>query len=217
MLATEIDTVNSSITYLLGANVENLVLTGIAAINGIGNALNNVITSNSAGNSLSGGLGKDTINLDETNAATDTVWVAAGDSLVTAYDVVSSFKLGTGVINTTGVDKLDLANTTIAADTTGSNGVDFGIIHSHRISNGIIRFDDVDSYTTPLAITASTLTNVVGYLQANITGGNTVAFVAGADTYIFQDGVTDTLVELVGVTASSLNTTGLASGAVWLV
>ena len=44
-----------------------------------------------------------------------------------------------------------------------------------------------------------------------------MAFVAGTDTDIFQDGVTDTLVELVGVTASSLNTTGLATGAVWLV
>ena len=43
-------------------NVENLTLTGSAAINGAGNDLNNVMTGNAAGNVLSGGLGNDTMN-----------------------------------------------------------------------------------------------------------------------------------------------------------
>ncbi|WP_309678210.1 peroxidase family protein, partial [Polaromonas sp.] len=56
------DLVNSSAaTYTLGANVENLTLTGTAAINGNGNALNNVITGNSASNTLNGGAGNDTL------------------------------------------------------------------------------------------------------------------------------------------------------------
>ena len=57
-----IDTVQSSVTYTLGANVENLTLTGTAAINGTGNTLNNVLIGNSAVNTLTGGAGNDTLD-----------------------------------------------------------------------------------------------------------------------------------------------------------
>jgi Ca2+-binding RTX toxin-like protein len=57
-----IDQVNSSITYALSANVENLTLTGTAAISGTGNATDNVLTGNSAANTLIGGAGNDTLN-----------------------------------------------------------------------------------------------------------------------------------------------------------
>ena len=55
------DTVKSSLTYTLGANVENLTLTGAAALNGTGNTLNNVIVGNTAANVLTGGDGADTL------------------------------------------------------------------------------------------------------------------------------------------------------------
>lgn len=55
------DLVQSSVTYTLAANVEDLTLIGTAAINGTGNSLNNLITGNSSNNNLNGGVGNDTI------------------------------------------------------------------------------------------------------------------------------------------------------------
>ncbi len=55
------DTVLSSVTYTLGANLENLTLTGSTAINGTGNTLSNVIMGNEGDNILNGGAGNDTV------------------------------------------------------------------------------------------------------------------------------------------------------------
>jgi len=53
------DTVYSYVDYALGANVENLVLTGTNDASGWGNALNNVLTGNDGSNWLWGGAGND--------------------------------------------------------------------------------------------------------------------------------------------------------------
>lgn len=53
------DLVNSSVSFVLDDNVEKLVLTGVAAINGTGNALNNTLAGNSATNVLNGLGGAD--------------------------------------------------------------------------------------------------------------------------------------------------------------
>lgn len=53
------DTVKSSVTYGLSANVDKLVLTGTANIDATGNDLANTLTGNAGDNLLLGGLGKD--------------------------------------------------------------------------------------------------------------------------------------------------------------
>jgi Ca2+-binding RTX toxin-like protein len=76
------DTVNASVSHVLSAHVENLILTGTAAINGTGNALDNHITGNSANNTLDGGAGNDTM----LGGAGDDTYVvdAPGDVVVEA-------------------------------------------------------------------------------------------------------------------------------------
>ncbi len=81
------DTVQTTVTSTLGANVENLTLTGTAAINGTGNTLNNSLTGNTANNSLSGGDGADTLT---GGAGNDTMsGGTGGDRLV--YDTGAAF------------------------------------------------------------------------------------------------------------------------------
>ncbi|NJP21740.1 MAG: calcium-binding protein, partial [Hydrococcus sp. CRU_1_1] len=58
---TEIDSVYSSISYSLGANLERLFLTGTAAINGTGNNRNNLIQGNAGNNLINAGIGNDTL------------------------------------------------------------------------------------------------------------------------------------------------------------
>ncbi|MDD5435800.1 MAG: calcium-binding protein, partial [Nitrospira sp.] len=56
------DTVVSSISYVIGNNIENLTLTGTGNINATGNDLNNILTGNSAVNILNGGAGNDLLD-----------------------------------------------------------------------------------------------------------------------------------------------------------
>jgi Ca2+-binding RTX toxin-like protein len=125
-----VDTVQIGVTYTLGANVENLTLTGTTAVNGTGNALDNVLTGNSGKNTLSGGAGNDTyvvtsgdITTEAVNAGIDTVQSAITWTLAT--NVENLTLTGTTAVNGTGntADNVLLGNS--AANTlTGGAGND---------------------------------------------------------------------------------------------
>ncbi len=61
-IAEGLDSVQSTVTYSLSANVENLTLIGAAVIDGTGSAVDNILTGNSANNTLTGLLGNDTLD-----------------------------------------------------------------------------------------------------------------------------------------------------------
>lgn len=94
-ISSEIDTVQSSISWKLGVNLEQLVLTGTRAINGTGNDLDNTLTGNAAANILNGQAGNDILS---GGGGTDRFIL---DSL-TGSDFISDFLSGT--------DKLVLDN-----------------------------------------------------------------------------------------------------------
>lgn len=103
---TQIDKVVSSVSYALGANLENLDLTGSYSLAGLGNFRANVMNGNTGGNTLNGGTGADTMTGGDGN---DTYIVdQAGDvvtetnSSLTQIDMVAtwiSYSLGANLEN----------------------------------------------------------------------------------------------------------------------
>lgn len=106
-----VDTVYSSVSYTLGDNLENLILTENAA-SGIGNALNNSLFGNVGDNLLSSGAGNDTLTGD---AGNDTLLGGSGNDIL---------------VGGSGNDRLDgYATTGVEFDTlTGGTGSDTFIL-----------------------------------------------------------------------------------------
>ena len=84
-----IDTVKSTVSWALGANLENLILAGSAA-NGTGNDFANTLAGNAVNNNLTGGAGMDTLLGNNGN---DTLTGGAGKDILTGGSGADIFKL----------------------------------------------------------------------------------------------------------------------------
>jgi Ca2+-binding RTX toxin-like protein len=165
------DTVQSTVAYTLGLNLENLTLTGTSAINGTGNTLNNVISGNSAANTLNGGIGNDTLNGGLGNdrliggVGNDVYVINGGDTIV--EDVAA----GTDTVQSTVAYALglNLENLTL----TGSGAIN----GTGNTLNNVITGNGA----------ANTLNGGIG--NDRITGGlgkDTLVGGVGADTFVFN-------------------------------
>jgi len=158
------DTVFTTITYTLAANVENLTLQGTTAINGIGNDLNNTITGNTVANTLNGGAGADTLiggvgndnlSLGLNDNAIDNVNYVLGDGV----DTVTQFIRGIGgdKLNFSGITNLDVKTS--------------GTSTQIRVGDGI--GGNAGFGTGLLLVTLSGTTGfVAGDVNVNLFGGN---------------------------------------------
>jgi Ca2+-binding RTX toxin-like protein len=106
------DTVQSSVSFTLSANVEKLTLTGTTAINGIGNGLANVLTGNSAANKLNGVTGNDTLI---GNGGNDTLTGGAGKDTLTGGTGSDFFVFNAALNASTNIDIIK--DYTASADT----------------------------------------------------------------------------------------------------
>ncbi|MBE9208688.1 M10 family metallopeptidase C-terminal domain-containing protein [Nostoc sp. LEGE 06077] len=104
------DTLITSVTATLPTNVENLTLTGTAAINGTGNVGNNILTGNSGNNTLTGEDGNDT-------------YLFSAITLLGTDRIVET--------TTGGIDTIDFRGTTI------SSNVNLGITTTQTINNNL--------------------------------------------------------------------------------
>ena len=206
------DAVGSNVSYTLSANVENLTLTGSTAINGTGNALDNVLIGNSAVNTLTGGAGNDTyfitsgdVVVEALGAGTDTV--QAGFTHTLASNVDNLTLTGTSAIGGTGnvLDNVLTGNSAINT-LTGGVGNDTYVITSGDVvveaaGAGTDTVQAGFTYTLlthfeNLSLTGSSAVNGIGNAADNILTGNgannTLSGLAGNDTFAGAGG-NDTL------------------------
>lgn len=177
-----IDTILSTVTRNLNsfAAIENLILQGVAVINGVGNGLNNGIVGNGAANGLSGGSGTDTLDGAGGN---DTLDGGADFDTLIGGPGDDSFVLADGNDAVNDVSGLDTVFTTITRSLVAMPTIENMVLQGNAAING----------------TGNGLNNAIrGNAQANILDGgagqDTLAGEGGNDAYVLGS-ANDTVID----------------------
>ncbi|MCP1445554.1 parallel beta-helix repeat protein [Pseudomonas sp. GGS8] len=167
---SQIDTVQASVSWTLGANLENLVLTGVSGINGTGNEQHNFITGNAGNNvldgaagadSMSGGDGSDTYYVDNADdAVIETNSDAASGGVDSVHSSLAAYTLGNNVEHLY-IDSPGAANGTgNALDNTLFAGAGNNVLDG-REGNDTVSFERAASGVT-VSLSTSAQQNTVG-------------------------------------------------------
>ena len=166
------DTVQSSTTYTLATNVENLTLTGTSAINGTGNTLDNVLIGNSAVNTLTGGVGNDRI--DGKGGADKMLGGAGNDTYIvdnTSDTVTENLNEGTDTVESSKTHTLKAnVENLILTGTSAINGTGNTLSNVILGNNGANKLNGGDGSDT---------------LSGGL-GGDTLTGGAGSDFFVFD-------------------------------
>ena len=194
-----VDLVRAGFDYVLGANVENLTLTG-AAHSGTGNTLANILTGTGLADTLDGkagadtmigGLGDDTYKVDNAgDVVTDT---AGRDTVLSSVSWTLS----------AGIEALTLTK----GGLTGTGSLDANILNGSTGNDSLAGMDGNDTLTGNGG--ANTLDGGVGDDTYVLTApGATIVDISGIDTVVLmKDGITftgDAEIIRLGGTAHSL-------------
>ncbi|MBE9610634.1 Ig-like domain-containing protein [Chitinilyticum piscinae] len=188
VLATEIDTIYSSVNFSLPAYVENIVLQGGDNLKATGNGLNNVLTGNSGANVLDGGAGNDTLDGGQ---GADTMLGGLGNDVFYVDDALDNAS------DTGGIDTVH-ASVSYSAGAGIEHVVLVGLDNLNAIGNGL----------------ANSLTGNAGNNVLDGGAGNdTLIGGAGADTLIggtgndiyYVDNIGDVIIET-GITTTEVDT-----------
>ena len=182
----------------------------------MGSANNDVITGGRGADTVTGGAGVDRF-VFSSGSSPGTIGGSGDAGTIAGYDVITDFSANAGG------DVLDMPNVNVRANeiVNGSDSVlTIGgqTIKSHQIINGIITFNNNDTFSSGTIFSLTSLANVaaaVDYIHRNdfaTSAGANIGFAANiggtAHTYIFDqignapNANNDILVDLAGVTLS---------------
>jgi serralysin len=208
------DLVKSSVSYTLGADIENLTLLGRAAINATGNEGDNVLTGNDGANvldgkagadTMSGGKGNDTYIVDDASDVVSELLTAAQGGGIDTVKSTIDYVLGNNLDNLTltGSEHLNGTGNELANTLTGNDG--------NNTLDGIGGIDKLiggkgnDTYIVDLT--------AAGKLQDIITErATTTTYDGGVDSVVLRGTSSNTSAVTLTVTANTENLDASATG-----
>ncbi|MEQ1716453.1 MAG: calcium-binding protein [Hyphomicrobium sp.] len=175
------DTVQTSIAYALGGNVENLVLLGTSGLTGKGNAVDNILIGNAGANALFGLAGNDTLNSGLGNdqlfggTGRDSFVFSTAPNGVSNHDAIRDFNVvfdtirlentGAGLFNALGAGVLSAAAFFKAAGAVSAHDASDRIVYNTQTGD---LYYDRDGIGGAAAVKFATLTTLPVLTNADI-------------------------------------------------